>query len=273
MHNPASPKAAPAKPPRPPRPDYPHQAAMWPNYPDLDISSWTDNQITLDGLDGRVQPPKRVVFEQPTTNEPACPTAACPRADYCLWKGTGCAMRSRILLLAVLLAVGLTFGEVGPTNADEPPSCEGFSKRSANGRFLAVVEGGGAAALPPCHCVVTVYESQQAGPRVWSAPCLHRQYDYAAVVSDDGKSFIWLDHWFAEDFSMIDFDYEGRLVNRVTGREIPFDRKALFRTTTHVHWLANYRIEGGCLIVRTRDGHLHRFDVTLGSASTATCTP
>jgi hypothetical protein len=181
-------------------------------------------------------------------------------------------MRSRTLLLALLLAVGLTSGVVGPTNADEPPSCEGFSKRSANSRFLAVVEGGDAAALPPCHCVVTVYESQQGGPRVWSAPCLHRQYDYAAVVSDDGKSFIWLDHWFAENSSMIDFYYEGRLVNRVTGREIPFDRKALFRTTTHVHWLADYRIEGGCLIVRTRDGHLHRFDVTLGSASTGTCT-
>jgi hypothetical protein len=38
MRNPASLKAAPAKSPRPARPDYPHQAAVCPNYPDLDTS-------------------------------------------------------------------------------------------------------------------------------------------------------------------------------------------------------------------------------------------
>jgi hypothetical protein len=32
-------QAAPATSPRPPRPDYPHQTALWPNYPDLDTSS------------------------------------------------------------------------------------------------------------------------------------------------------------------------------------------------------------------------------------------
>ena len=39
MRNPAFPKAAPAKLPWPPRPDHPHQAAMRPNYPDLDTFS------------------------------------------------------------------------------------------------------------------------------------------------------------------------------------------------------------------------------------------
>lgn len=190
-----------------------------------------------------------------------------------LKRGTGYSMRPRIALWASLLVVTLMFGMVSPTNADEPPSCEGFARRSANGRFLAIVDGGNAADLPPCRCIVTIYESQQSGPQLWTASCEHRQYDYAALVSDDGKSFVWLDHWFAEDRSVIDFYYEGRLVNRITGGEIAFDRGALFRTTTHVHWLADYRIEGRCLIVRTRDGRLHRFDVSTGSASGASCLP
>ena len=178
-------------------------------------------------------------------------------------------------VLPLLLGAALLVSAAAPLAADEPPSFSKFEAKSQNGRFVAVVEPADAKREKWKLTVFELVEKKSGTERVekWSCPYRYSGYE-GALVSDDGKSVVYLEVWFQADRSVIDFYREGKLVAQVKGADVAFDRSKTKKTVSHELWLldggATYgksaEIDAeGRLVLRTIDGEVQRYDTATGA--------
>lgn len=165
-------------------------------------------------------------------------------------------------IVAVALSIALA------ARADEPPSFLPFEARSANGRFVAAVARDGE------RWTLAVHEVGEAGARTERWRCEYRYTGYAgALVSDDGRTVVYVEVWYGDDHPAIEIYREGKKVASIPGRDVPFDRAKMRTTASHRLWL----LDGGALygrsaafdaagrlVVRTGDGRRHVFDPATG---------
>jgi hypothetical protein len=175
----------------------------------------------------------------------------------------------------VSIFITLILCSVVPLHADEPPWYAPFEVKSQNGRFCAKVTTEAPDKFN-AEWKLAVFEVVQTAAGVdhvekWSCPYRYSGYP-GALVANDGKTVVYIELWYHEDGSVIDFYREGKLIKQVKGKDIEFDRTKLEKTASHELWIEH---EGraqldarGQLLVRTIDGTLNRYDTKTGRRMT-----
>ena len=173
----------------------------------------------------------------------------------------------------LLTIITLSFFSISPLLADEPPWFPEFEVKSQNGRFCAKVnkETDGDSGTGWRLTVFELVETKAGVDSIETWSCSYRYSGYpGALVSSDGRTVVYLETWYYEDRSVIDFYRDGKLIKQVKGADVEFDRSKMETTASHELWLAPGEEakfdDRGRLVLRTIDGASKRYDTKTGKA-------
>jgi hypothetical protein len=124
--------------------------------------------------------------------------------------------------------------------ADQPPSFNEFTARSANGEYTAgvTVKDKNGKERP----WEWTYELQmkKADSLLWKCDYLYDGY-CCGIVSDDGTTFIRVSEWYSENEPVVSIYQNGQLKKQINGAEFSLDSSKLPKSVTHVLWLKDRR--------------------------------
>lgn len=182
-----------------------------------------------------------------------------------------------IILLSTFLATLICY-------ADQPPCWCAFEEKSANGKYVAVVNRPKADSLiDPWKSVWTLTVYEYVGKRkklLWKV-----KYDYSGypdgILSNDGQTFIYVEYWYYSNANMVAIYRNGKRINapNLKGEDFKIPPHKLQQTVSHQRWL---KIEGPAynfvrtsndkllLRIQTIDDKIHFFDITNGKRVTDT---
>jgi hypothetical protein len=181
-----------------------------------------------------------------------------------------------ILMQRVLfILVSLLF--YSSTYADSPPCWCKFEEESANKKYVAVVDRPQKDSLiEPWKSVwtLTVYERTAKGNRqLWKIKYQYTGYP-GGMISDDGKTFIYVEFWYYANSSLVDIYRQGDKVNtsRLKGVNFKIPKDKLVETVSHQLWLWDegnayaYKTYNNQLLLelRTIDGRTHYVNISNG---------
>ena len=159
--------------------------------------------------------------------------------------------------------------------ADSPPCWCDFEKTSSNNRYTAKVFRDSSIIEKSSPIFVgwklTVYDTKTK-KYVWTI-----DYDYSGYpdgyVTDNGKSFVYVEYWYYDQSSLISIYTNGKKLNteKITGHSFNINREKLRETVSHRLWLK----EDGKFVkfisnkrdyieISTIDNKVHKIDLSDG---------
>lgn len=159
---------------------------------------------------------------------------------------------SAAALLLSIMASGAACG-------DEPPSWEPFRVCSDNSRYCASVRANGDTdrRAEERDYILTVAGD---GEVLWSAPYVYDGYP-GGLLTDDGKTFVYVSTWYRPDSPVVRVYREGRRFD-LRGERFEVGDEALVPTVSHFLWLDRRRgsyelLDEERLRIATLDGEEH----------------